>query len=526
MRDTEARFSPQAYWPLSPRDADGDDTAPMYDLYFGACGVIWALDYLRAVGAATLERDYTDALEPLRALNQASLEKARLADGPSASYLCGDTGILMVEQALRPAATTSARLEALIAGNLDHPSRELMWGAPGTTLAALFLYRSTGEARWADWFRAGARALWSQLERFPQHGCSLWVQDLYGHRVEYLGAVHGFVSGVIPIVQGRDLLSPREWAGWKQCIAETVIATAMRMDGMANWRPTLDVPPGSTDKRLCSYVMARPGSSSDSATFPRASSTRCCSPQPRRSGPPARSPRDRTSATAPAATATRSSSSSRAPATSAGSHERARSPCTASTRPARCAALRPDALLAVDRRSRVRDLPVGLPPRRGSLPDAGRVLRRASLDRGACRQGRSGGRPRKPTDGAPRAPCQRHNRGGARAGIGSAARARGERKDAPARQFRAVEEVTPMNVQTLAIAVLGAGLAASLPFAFAQGGLPSTSSAVSGMAAASESLPSARTGRARLAYADARVCLDFPTNPQVIACAEKYRPDR
>ena len=83
-----------------------------------------------------------------------------------------------------------------------------------------------------------------------------------------------------------------------------------------------------------------------------------------------------------------------------------------------------------------------------------------------------------------------------------------------------------MNVQTLAIAVLGAALAASLPFAFAQGGAPTSPSAISGMAAASESLPHARTGRARLAHADARVCLDFPTNPQVIACAEKYRPDR
>jgi hypothetical protein len=259
VRDAEARFSPQAYWPLSPRDAGGDDTAPMYDLYFGACGVIWALDYLRAVGAVALERAYADCVEPLRALNQASLEKARLGSGPSASYLCGDTGVLMLEQALRPAATTTARLEALIAGNLDHPSRELMWGAPGTTLAALFLHRSTGEARWADWFRAGARALWSQLERFPQHGCSLWVQDLYGHRVEYLGAVHGFISGVLPIVKGRDLLSPREWAGWNKCIAETVIATAMRKDGLANWRPTLDVPPGWTDKRLMQLCHGAPG---------------------------------------------------------------------------------------------------------------------------------------------------------------------------------------------------------------------------------------------------------------------------
>ena len=33
----------------------------------------------------------------------------------------------------------AARLVALIAANREHPTRELMWGAPGTLLAAVFL---------------------------------------------------------------------------------------------------------------------------------------------------------------------------------------------------------------------------------------------------------------------------------------------------------------------------------------------------------------------------------------------------
>jgi len=40
------------------------------------------------------------------------------------------------------------------------------------------------------------------------------------------------------------------------------------------------------------------------------------------------------------------------------------------------------------------------------------------------------------------------------------------------------------------------------------------------------SAPPPSTDRRRDAHADARVCLEFPTELQIIACAEKYRPAR
>ena len=42
-----------------------------------------------------------------------------------ASYLMGETSILLLKQWFEPDASTGARLEQLIAGNLDHPAREL-----------------------------------------------------------------------------------------------------------------------------------------------------------------------------------------------------------------------------------------------------------------------------------------------------------------------------------------------------------------------------------------------------------------
>ena len=58
VADTEARFSPETFWPLHPRDVVNGDAAPAYPLYHGACGVIWALTYLEAAGATTLTRPY------------------------------------------------------------------------------------------------------------------------------------------------------------------------------------------------------------------------------------------------------------------------------------------------------------------------------------------------------------------------------------------------------------------------------------------------------------------------------------
>ena len=51
VRDTETRFSPERHWPIHPRDADQGETASLqafYPLYFGACGVFWALHHLQS----------------------------------------------------------------------------------------------------------------------------------------------------------------------------------------------------------------------------------------------------------------------------------------------------------------------------------------------------------------------------------------------------------------------------------------------------------------------------------------------
>jgi hypothetical protein len=257
VRDTEARFSTESHWPIHPKDADGGGAGPLYPLYFGACGVVWALRYLEAVGAVRLLRSYADYVDSLLPLSREWLRSIGSPD--IASYLMGDTSILLLSEWLQPSDKTRAQLEELIAGNLDNPTRELMWGSPGTLLAALFLHEHTGKARWAELYRATARKLWSQLVWSPEFECRYWTQDMYGRTSTYLDGVHGFVATAAPLIRGRHLLAPGEWAEWELCITQTIERTATREGRGANWRVELYQPPGRTLPMLMQFCHGAPG---------------------------------------------------------------------------------------------------------------------------------------------------------------------------------------------------------------------------------------------------------------------------
>ena len=243
--DAEARFTPQHFWPIHPRDIDPgeDDKQPATPLYHGACGVIWALHYLQDVGAVRLKRNYRDPslMGDLLARNNAWLgDKAAEEAG---SYMMGELPLRLLAHVAHPLPATDDRLAELISGNLMHPARELMWGSPGSLLAALFLYRQTGDVRWAELFRATATKLWSQLLWSEEFECHYWTQDLYGNNSTYIDAVHGFVATAVPLIHGRKLLSEAEWADWQACIENTVLRTATWEDEQVNWRARLSPPP-------------------------------------------------------------------------------------------------------------------------------------------------------------------------------------------------------------------------------------------------------------------------------------------
>ena len=256
---TVARFEAGGWWPIHPKDVDGDDpNEPPTSLYFGAIGTAWTVHYLQTLGAAPGQTRFDARFGELLERNRTWLAKVSTSDS-TAAYLMGDTPVLMMAQEQAPNEERTKQLLALIDGNLDHPARELMWGSPGTMLAALFLYRRFGDERFADAFRRSAAQLRSQLKWSEEHGCHYWDQDLYGSHYTFLDAVHGFAATAAVLIRGRDLLPAEEGTAWQDLIVNTIEKTALRENGLANWPAYLVNPSPHPQKKLMQFCHGSPG---------------------------------------------------------------------------------------------------------------------------------------------------------------------------------------------------------------------------------------------------------------------------
>jgi lantibiotic modifying enzyme len=235
-RDCEDRFSPDGLWTAHPLDTEGEQaSAPFTMLYMGAAGVIWALDSLARRGLTRPAERFVPMLAALEALNLRQIEPWGCG---IESYLMGRSGVLLTHYRVRPSGEVADRLAQSIGANIDHPARELMWGAPGTMHAAIAMHEWTGEERWAELFRSSARSLAAALIAPPDAGCQLWEQDLYGRRSTYLGAGHGFAGNAGALVRGFALLPQDERPEWVERIVRTALATATREGSLANWPPS------------------------------------------------------------------------------------------------------------------------------------------------------------------------------------------------------------------------------------------------------------------------------------------------
>ena len=251
VRDCENRFTADGLWPPHALDLDGRPVRePFTTLYHGAAGVIWALDFLarrRFVRATPWSAPLLDGLE----------ERNRRQMGSAQSFLMGSSGILLTHYRIARGREIADRLEQTIAANTEHLSCELLWGAPGTMHAALAMHEWTGEPRWAELYRAGARSLARSLQK---HGpCELWTQALWGRRFTHLGAAHGYAGNAGAIVRGMALLSDDERDAWTERIVATVRASALRDGAFANWPAEYPSRPGADTKLLVQWCHGAPG---------------------------------------------------------------------------------------------------------------------------------------------------------------------------------------------------------------------------------------------------------------------------
>lgn len=226
VRDTGAAFEGDALWPADPWD-EYRNGQPLTALYSGAAGVAWTLDSLRRRGFAETSLDLAGvtrrALELERADSPASVDE----HWTPGSLLDGEAGILLA--LFRIAGDGADELHARVLGNVDTPTDDISWGAPGTLLAALFMDELTGETRWLDGARVSADAL-----RARRGEDGLWRQD-----DDYRGltTLHGLAGNTMALLR----LEPDE--ALARDAAEILARHAVRENGFANW-------PGATGRPL------------------------------------------------------------------------------------------------------------------------------------------------------------------------------------------------------------------------------------------------------------------------------------
>lgn len=225
-------------WPIHPLDEPGDADSVFDMLYMGGGGVLWALERLRELGATERRIDDRAALVVrLVERNRALLETWGYGtDG----YIMGEAGLRLLEFRLAPSGVVSARLHELVENNLEHPAREFLWGSPGSMVAAIHMAEATGESRWHRLLQRAATELFEQMVHDERLGGWLWQQELYGRKVRYLGAGHGFAGNAFAFLRGAKLLSGDLVDALCARALHTCSATALRDGDALNWHPMFD----------------------------------------------------------------------------------------------------------------------------------------------------------------------------------------------------------------------------------------------------------------------------------------------
>jgi hypothetical protein len=196
-------YDADTFWPIHPEDAWGAPSALF--LYSGAAGTAWALRQLgREVGDA--ERIHA------RFADVAPFADVELPEHWRSSLLAGETGPALV-------AGARERLAELVLANLDNDANELMWGVPGTLLAARHIGVGVTESE--------------QALRAAQDDDGWWTQHIYGQTFRNLGPAHGLIGNLLAL-EALDEAAP------------ILRESARRVGEHVNWAPG----PGDENMRL------------------------------------------------------------------------------------------------------------------------------------------------------------------------------------------------------------------------------------------------------------------------------------
>src|SRR5262249_16502444 len=240
---------PKVMWPVHEWDA-WHGTSPMKNLYVGTAGVLWALDRLQRRGLAETRLDLAGLARRNVELSRARpdyMKGMELPDPRGSALMMGETGSLIVAWRLAGDDTFADELVDRVRANVDNAAEEVMWGSPGTLIAARAMLEWTRDGGWGEAGDEGAAGL---LGRGGDDG--LWLQRLYGQEAKSLPPPHGLVGIVQALL---PLLDAERSYQLKRDTKAVLARTAVVENGLANWpprdRPELPGPDGEIRVQWC-----------------------------------------------------------------------------------------------------------------------------------------------------------------------------------------------------------------------------------------------------------------------------------
>ena len=270
VEDADAAYGAESLWPANDWDSWRTPT-PLKMLYVGAAGVDLGARRAATTRARPSRDDLAAAAEETVAEWRREpdlMAEIELPSTKESGLLSGETGILLVAMALTGHGRSSPTISTSASARTRRSEAEdLMWGTPGTLVAARAMLERTGDERWREACLSGADALWSRRD---DEG--LWTQRLHGE--EYRGSGRRTGSSATSRRCGRCSTTSDASSS---SVRRTRCSRGLPFveDGLANWayieRPELA---SATGEIGCSGVPAPPGSSSPQ---PTTWTRNCCS---------------------------------------------------------------------------------------------------------------------------------------------------------------------------------------------------------------------------------------------------------
>lgn len=257
---TIQNFDPFNFWPKDP-DEDSP-TAVNKSIYFGAAGTLWALEKLSIFLKKDLPFDKSILISSIYEQYISTPDTENIVP----SFFLGEVGILLINYKYDPSFEIENRLFQIIKENIENPTIEALWGAPGTMLGASYMYEHTKDKKWLNLYLENVQFLLSTWHEDAEKGYSIWTQDLYNKILVLVGAGHGFMGNIFPLLKDLKLVSTEDRTTILSKALQTTKKLAIEENNIINW-PVTDKK--EDRKWLVQWCHGAPGAITSLSFFPK-----------------------------------------------------------------------------------------------------------------------------------------------------------------------------------------------------------------------------------------------------------------